>query len=262
MLAPPMIPTEPGTLDVSVVVPVRDEAASLPQLVRELRAALDASGGSWEALFVDDASRDGSGALLGDLARADARLRVVRLARHGGQSAAIAAGLARAHGRAIVTLDADLQNDPADVPRLLAALARADVAHGIRTERRDGARRRLVSAIANAFRRALVGDSIRDIGCSLTAYRRDALAGLPAFVGVHRFLPALCERRGARIVQLAVAHRPRRHGRSKYGVADRLGRGIADVLGVRWLRSRLIAPAVAREAGRVADHEPVHEEAS
>jgi glycosyltransferase involved in cell wall biosynthesis len=143
-------------------------------------------------------------------------------------------------GRVVVTLDADLQNDPADLPRLLAALEGADVVSGIRSNRQDSAVRLLSSRIANAFRRAVLGDPVTDIGCSFKAYRREVLDGLPMFVGVHRFLPALCVFRGARLVEVRLAHRARRLGRSKYGVGNRLWRGLHDLVGVRWLKSRLV----------------------
>ena len=236
-----MISAEAGTLDLSAVVPVHDEHESLEMLIGELRSALDATRQSWEIVLVDDASNDGSADRMRDAVRRDARVRAVTLARRAGQSAAIAAGLARARGRVIVTLDADLQNDPADLPKLLEALAHADVVSGIRAQRQDAASRRLASNVANAVRRAVLGDSVTDIGCSFKAYRREALVGLPAFIGVHRFLPALCQLRGARLAEVAVAHRARRFGVSKYGVTNRLWRGLYDLAGVRWLKSRLVS---------------------
>jgi glycosyltransferase involved in cell wall biosynthesis len=238
-----MLPPDPGTLDLSAIVPVYNEIENLPPLLAELRAALDATGRSWEIILVDDASDDGSAAAINEAAAADTRVRSVPMVRRGGQSAALAAGLARARGRVIVTLDADLQNDPADLPRLLDALGRADVVSGIRADRHDSGVRKLSSRIANATRRVVLGDSVTDIGCSFKAYRREALVGLPAFVGVHRFLPALCEFRGARLIEVPVTHRARRHGVSKYGVSNRLWRGLYDLVGVRWLKSRLISPA-------------------
>jgi len=227
-------------IEISVVIPAYNEAESLPVLLDELRAALDATGRASEIVLVDDGSSDGTAALLAREAARDPRLRPLALGRRAGQSAALAAGLARARGAIIVTLDADLQNDPADLPRILAALAYADVVSGVRRDRRDGWRRRIASRIANAARRAVLGDSITDIGCSFKAYRREALEGLPMFVGVHRFLPALCQFRGARLAEIPLSHRPRRHGSSKYGVGNRLWRGLHDLIGVRWLKSRLI----------------------
>jgi glycosyltransferase involved in cell wall biosynthesis len=242
-----MISPGPGTLDLSAVVPIYNELESLEPLLGELRAALDASGRSWEIVLADDASDDGGIDRMRRAARQDSRVRVVSLRRHAGQSAALVAGIARARGRVIVTLDADLQNDPADLPKLLAALEHAEVASGIRAVRRDSWMRRRSSAVANAVRRAVLGDSITDIGCSFKAYRREALVSLPAFVGVHRFLPALCELRGARLVEVPVSHRPRRFGVSKYGVSNRLGRALYDLFGVRWLKSRLISSEIREE---------------
>ena len=231
----------------SAVVPAYDEAESLPQLVAELRAALESTARTWEIVIVDDGSRDGTGELLAAEAAREPRLRVVRLERNAGQSAALAAGLARARGQVLVTLDADLQNDPADIPALLAALEGADVVSGVRARRHDSWVRLFSSRVANATRRAVLGDSVTDIGCSLKAYRREALEGLPMFVGMHRFLPALCAFRGARVVEVAVSHRPRTRGRSKYGMGNRLWRGIHDLIGVAWLKRRLVRYRVIGE---------------
>jgi len=239
--------TRSEPVEISVVVPAYNEAESLPEFLAELRAALDATGQRAEILIVDDGSDDGTPALLAGERARDPRLRPLRLDPRSGQSAALAAGLARARGAVIVTLDADLQNDPADLPRVLAALKDADVVSGIRTHRRDTWVRLVSSRIANATRRLALGDPITDIGCSFKAYRREALEGLPMFVGVHRFLPALCVFRGARLAQVPLAHRPRRHGVSKYGVHNRLWRGINDLIGVNWLKSRLIRVRLPKE---------------
>jgi glycosyltransferase involved in cell wall biosynthesis len=227
-------------IEVSVVIPAYNEAENLPALLAELRAALDAIGRPAEILLVDDGSTDGTPELLARERGCDPRLVPLTLPARAGQSAAIAAGLERARGAVIVTLDADLQNDPAELPRVLEALKNADVVSGIRAHRRDTRLRRLSSGIANAVRRLALGDTVTDIGCSFKAYRREALAGLPMFTGVHRYLPALCVFRGARLVEIPLAHRPRRHGVSKYGIHNRLWRGLYDLVGVRWLKSRLI----------------------
>ena len=226
--------------EISVVVPAFNEAENLESLFAELHAALAATGRSWELIVVDDGSTDGTAAALADEAARDARIVPVVLEKNAGQSAALAAGLACARGDIVVTLDADLQNDPADLPKLLAALANADVVSGIRARRNDTWVRLVSSRIANATRRAVLGDPVTDIGCSFKAYRREALEGLPMFVGVHRFLPALCVFRGARFAEVELNHRARRHGVSKYGVGNRLWRGLADLNGVLWLRSRLL----------------------
>jgi dolichol-phosphate mannosyltransferase len=240
MLGVPM--SEPTQApEISVVIPAYNEAENLPILLAELRPALAAAGRTWEILLVDDGSTDGTAARIRAEAATEPRIRPVLLAANGGQSAALAAGFAQVRGRIVVTLDADLQNDPADLPRLLAALEQADVVSGIRANRQDSAVRLISSRIANGFRRRVLGDRVTDIGCSFKAYRREALEGLPMFVGVHRFLPALCVFRGARLAEVRLSHRPRRHGVSKYGVGNRLWRGLHDLLGVRWLRSRLVS---------------------
>jgi glycosyltransferase involved in cell wall biosynthesis len=225
---------------ISAVIPAYNERENLPVLLEELRLALDATGSRWEVLLVDDGSTDGSGEWMRAAATQDPRIVPLLLERNVGQSGALAAGLSRARGAIVVTLDADLQNDPADLPRLLAALEKADVVSGVRQARQDGWVRLASSRLANATRRAVLGDPVTDIGCSFKAYRREALEGLPMFVGAHRFLPALCVFRGARFAEVPLSHRPRRHGQSKYGVSNRLWRGLYDLVGVRWLKSRLL----------------------
>jgi dolichol-phosphate mannosyltransferase len=235
-----MNPTAAPPVDLSVVIPAYNEAENLPPLLAELHVALAATGRGWEIVLVDDGSTDGTADWLRGEAARDPRLRPVLLERNSGQSAALAAGIGRARGAVIVTLDADLQNDPADLPRLLAALENADLVSGVRAQRQDTWVRRASSQIANAVRRAVLGDPITDIGCSFKAYRREVLEGLPLFVGVHRFLPALCVFRGARLIEVPLSHRPRRHGVSKYGVGNRLWRGMHDLVGVGWLKVRLL----------------------
>ncbi|HTM58554.1 MAG TPA: glycosyltransferase family 2 protein [Candidatus Udaeobacter sp.] len=231
---------DPATLDLSIVVPAYNEVENLEPLLAEVRAALSQVTGTHEIVLVDDGSSDGTAERIAAEAGRDPAVRAILLEKNGGQSSALAAGLARARGRIIVTLDADLQNDPADLPRVLAALDHADVVSGIRAGRQDGWVRLVSSRIANGTRRMVLKDSVTDIGCSFKAYRREALEDLPMFVGVHRFLPALCSFRGARMVEVRLSHRPRRHGTSKYGVSNRLWRGIRDLIGVAWLKSRLI----------------------
>jgi len=250
--------TSEASPELSIVIPAHDEVESLGPLLAELRTALDRVGRSYEIVLVDDASTDGTGDEIAAASCAEPRIRPVLLARRVGQSGALAAGFAAACGDVIVTLDADLQNDPADLPRVLEALEGADLVSGIRRGRNDGWPRRVSSAIANSVRRAVIGDRVTDIGCSFKAYRREALEGLPMFVGVHRFLPALCVFRGARMVEVELAHRPRRLGRSKYGVSNRLWRGIADLVGVLWLKSRLIRYQVRGESSR-RNRSEVHE---
>jgi len=225
-----------------VVIPVCDERDNLEPLHRELDAALAEL--RVEFVYVDDGSRDGSAEVLAALAKRDDRVRVLRFARNCGQTAALAAGFRAARGEVVATLDADLQNDPADLPRLLAALERADVVNGVRVGRQDSFVRRLSSRIGNGFRNWLTHEDVSDVGCSLRVMRASFLRRAKLYRGMHRFLPTLLRMEGARVIELPVRHRPRRHGRSKYGIANRLFVGVADVLAVRWMQSRRLDPAL------------------
>jgi dolichol-phosphate mannosyltransferase len=221
-----------------VVIPVFEERDNLELLHRELSAALAEVKGGVELIYVDDGSRDGSAEVLLDLAKRDERVRVLRFAENSGQSAAFAAGFQAARGEIVATLDADLQNDPADLPRLLAALHHADVVNGVRLGRRDGLVRRLSSRIGNGFRNWVTRESVTDVGCSLRVMRASYLRRVKLYRGMHRFLPTLLRLEGARVTELPVSHRPRRHGRSKYGIGNRLFVGLADVFAVRWMQKR------------------------
>jgi len=232
----------------SLVIPVYDEDENLALLHGEIHAALDPTGRDYEILYVDDASSDQSPVVLAGLQRADPRVRVVRMQRNSGQSAAFDAGFRLARGGIVVTLDSDLQNDPADIPRLLAELADADVVCGVRTSRRDDWVRRATSRIANSVRNRLTAEHITDVGCSLRAMRAEYLEALPMFHGMHRFLPTLLRLQGAtRIKEIAVYHRPRLHGVAKYGIGNRLWRALADLFAVRWMRKRWIDRRLAVE---------------
>jgi len=224
------------------VIPVYNEIECLPGLVEEIRQALDPTGRSYEVVLVDDGSSDGSSDWLDRAAGADPRLVVVHFARNAGQSAAFAAGFRAAKGEIVVTLDADGQNPPAEIPKLLEALTDGvDIVAGYRATRRDSAWRRVQSRIANAVRNGLSGETIRDTGCSLKAFRRRYLLELPVFNGMHRFLPTLCRLAGARtVVEVPVGHRPRQGGTSKYGMLNRAARAFVDLMGVRWLQRRWI----------------------
>jgi dolichol-phosphate mannosyltransferase len=231
---------------ISVVVPVYDEEPNLAPLVAEIDTAL--AGLDYELLVVDDGSRDATPSTLATLAAGQPRLRALRHDRNYGQSAALATGFAAARGELLVTLDGDLQNDPADAPRLLAELERGfDVVSGVRQRRQDSWVRTVSSRVANAVRRAVLHDGISDVGCSLKAYRTRVVKRLPPFHGMHRFLPALARMEGARITELPVAHRARRFGKSKYNISNRLWRGIADLLGVWWLQRRWVAVGAVEE---------------
>jgi glycosyltransferase involved in cell wall biosynthesis len=224
----------------SVVVPVYDEADNIEPLHREIDAALAGVEGAVEFIYVDDGSRDGSGERLLDVAKRDRRVRVIRFEENQGQSAALDAGFRAVRGELTVTLDADLQNDPADIPRLLEALDRADVVNGVRTGRRDSLVRRISSRVANGFRNWVTRESVTDVGCSLRVMRSSYLRQVKLYRGMHRFLPTLLRMEGATVVEVPVRHRMRRYGRSKYGISNRLFVGIVDVFAVRWMQSRAL----------------------
>ena len=226
--------------EVSIVIPVHNEEENLPILAAEIRAALDGTGRSYEVLWVDDGSTDGSLLALAGIALRDPRARVLRLRRNAGQSAALAAGFRSARGEIVVTLDADLQNDPADIPRLLGELPGWDLVSGVRIRRRDDWVRRLSSRIANGVRNWATGEAVSDVGCSLKAYRAPYLRRVPMFTGMHRFLPTLVRLDGGRIKEVPVNHRPRLHGKTKYSFGNRLFRTLADLFAVRWMQRRWI----------------------
>ncbi len=230
------------TPEVSVVIPVCNEVENIEPLAREVATAL--RGRSFELIFVDDGSDDGTAeAALKVRAAGLPTLRLLRHSFRSGQSAAVHTGVEAARAPWIATLDGDGQNDPADLPMLLAA--RDDPANagvqlfmGNRVTRRDTWLRRLSSRIANGVRAKLLGDGTPDTGCGLKLFRREPFLALPAFDHMHRFLPALFQRAGSRVVSIPVRHRPRVRGRSKYGLHNRLWVGIVDLFGVMWLKAR------------------------
>ncbi|MGH9870442.1 MAG: glycosyltransferase family 2 protein [Candidatus Polarisedimenticolia bacterium] len=223
---------------ISVVVPVFNEQDNIAPLHREIVPVLESLSRPFEIVLVDDGSTDASPARLRELRASDPRVRVVTLVRNAGQTAAMSAGFEAARGEVVVTLDADLQNDPRDIPVLLASLEGHDAAVGWRAERHDTWVRRASSAIANRVRNALSSDDIIDTGCSLKAYRRQALARIRLYNGMHRFLPTLLRMEGFRVCQVRVGHRPRRSGSSKYNIRNRLLPSFVDLLAVRWMKHR------------------------
>ena len=219
--------------NVSVVVPLYNEEQSVAMLQRELADAL--TGVDYEIIFVDDGSQDETVARIA----ADPRTRVLRFEKNAGQSAAIFAGLQAVRSEVAVLIDGDLQNDPADIPRLLAEISRgADLVCGYRAQRKDTLLKRITSRVANFVRSRFTRDGVRDTGCTLKAMRRDCIAALVPFKGMHRFIPALVKGAGYSLVEIPVNHRRRRFGQSKYGLGDRALRATVDMFGVRWLLSR------------------------
>ena len=220
---------------ISVVVPVHDEERSVALLYDELRSALEPLGAPWEAIFVDDGSTDGTFSALTRLHNSEDNVRVVRLRRNFGKAAALVAGFDQAHGEIVVTIDGDLQDDPAEIPCLLAKLDEGfDLVSGWKMHRRDPISRRLLSRIFNRVTSAFSGVRMHDMNCGLKAYRAEVVHGLRLYGELHRFIPVLAHYRGFRIAELPVNHRPREHGRSRYGV-ERYLRGFLDLLTVSFI---------------------------
>jgi dolichol-phosphate mannosyltransferase len=235
-------------MKISVVVPVQNEAENIDALVYEIHQALSALD-AYEMIYVDDGSTDHTGMKLQQLMSKYPALRVLKHQQGCGQSRAIHSGVMAARYEWIATLDGDGQNDPADIPRLVAILPQQQDATlwmlaGYRQHRNDNGWRRLSSLLANTVRRAVLHDSTPDTGCGLKLFRRDKFLCLPYFDHLHRFLPALMQMLGGKVISVAVSHRPRKFGVSKYGTLDRLLVGIVDLLGVLWLKKRHSLPVI------------------
>ncbi|HKR19470.1 MAG TPA: glycosyltransferase family 2 protein [Stellaceae bacterium] len=237
-------------MDLSIVIPVRNEAANIGPLVREIRAALEGRL-DYEVIVVDDGSTDDTVGILRGVKAEFTRLRVLRHARRSGQSAAIRSGVKAARTRWIATLDGDGQNDPADIPRLWELVRSTPTAllmiAGMRQKRRDTAAKRLASRLANRIRARLLEDGTPDTGCGLKLFPRALYLDLPFFDHNHRFLPALALRQGGKVQSVAVNHRARSGGVSNYKVFDRLWVGIVDLIGVLWLKRRAVNPEATEE---------------
>lgn len=228
--------------DISVIIPLHNEADNIPILQQEIFEAL--AGRKYELILVDDGSTDGTAQRI----RHDKNVRVISFSKNCGQSAALLAGMREAKGRCLVLLDGDLQNDPSDIPKMLDEIARGtDLVCGYRQNRQDSEVKKISSLIANAVRSRVIGDGVRDSGCTLKVMRRECVNALIPFRGVHRFLPALIKNAGFKIAEIPVNHRPRRHGVSKYGVGNRALQATVDMLGVLWLQSRRLEVLRSRE---------------
>jgi glycosyltransferase involved in cell wall biosynthesis len=236
-------------VELSLVAPVYNEKDNLVPLYERVREVFGERT-RWELVLVDDGSRDGSTELMKELRRRDARVRCVFFARNCGQTTAMRAGIVHSRAPLVATLDADLQNDPIDLPAMIEKLAWHDAVVGYRLKRNDDFVRRASSRIANAIRNWLSKDSIRDTGCSLKVFRAHAIREVPLhFEGMHRFMPTLLRYYGFQVIEHPVSHHPRRAGVSKYGVMNRAFRAFRDLLVVRWMRSRIRrAPIVAEDS--------------
>jgi len=230
-------------VDLSIVVPIFNEEENIRDLHREVTAALTERGILYELILVDDGSSDGSYSLLKEIAGQDERIKVIRFRRNFGQTAAMAAGFDAASGRVVVPMDGDLQNDPADIPKLLSRIDEGfDVVSGWRKDRKDAfLNRTLPSILANRFISGMTGIRLHDYGCTLKAYRREVLDGINLYGEMHRFVPALVSQIGARVTEIPVGHRPRLRGKSKYGIS-RTMRVILDLMTVKFLLSYSTKP--------------------
>ena len=244
-----MTPERPrgSTPALSLVIPAYNEEPNVEACYRELVGVLEDLGLAFEIIFIDDGSTDGTFAALARLATADPRLRLIRFRENAGQTAALDAGFRAARGAVVVTMDADLQNDPRDISRLLTALDGHDAVCGWRVDRHDQWAKRVASRVANAVRQRLTADGDHDTGCTLKAFRREAVHRLHLYRGMHRFLPALLRLEGFRVTEVPVGHRPRRAGFSKYGNWSRLWAGLADLWAVRWMARRRLAYKIEEE---------------
>ena len=229
-------------VEVSVVVPVYNEAENILPLADEIATAMQRVDRAYEIVFVDDASTDSTWQRIEEARQRHPQIRGLRHQRNSGQSAATWTGIQATHSPLLVTLDGDRQNDPVELPRMFEALQDCDFVCGAREKRRDGLLRRLSSAIARRVRMRVLKSNFCDTGCSFRVFRREALQGIFPFNGLHRFLPVLVEANGKRAKEIPICHRPRTAGKSKYGVWNRLGRGIYDLLAIAWYQKRRIAP--------------------
>ncbi len=232
----------------TLVIPFYNEQGNLLPLARELEQVLDGVI-QWECIWIDDGSTDAGPAEVEELAGSDKRHRILRLRQNSGQSAALLAGFAASRAPLLATLDADGQNNPDALPEMIRLLQGEgfDAVNGYRAKRRDSVIRLASSRIANGCRNAITGRTVRDVGCSLRVFRRECVRHLPPFRGVHRFLPTLFVYAGFRITEVPCRHRARSHGQSKYGIGNRLWVGLADLVGVFWLRKRFACYRIQAE---------------
>jgi dolichol-phosphate mannosyltransferase len=225
-------------IDISVVVPVYNEERNLPILIPKLMEVLNRLSKSYEMIFVDDGSTDRSREILKKEASLHPQIHMLGFRKNCGETAAGAAGLKEARGEVVITIDADLQNDPIDIPRMLEYLKDYDMVTGWRQKRDDSWVKRITSKIANAIRNRLSGETIQDSGCTFRAYKRECLQNLKLFKGMHRFMPTLVKMEGFQVIEIPIAHHPREFGVSKYTTWNRMWRAFVDLLAVKWMKNR------------------------
>lgn len=233
--------------EISIIVPVRDEEENIAPLAEEITGVMEETPWSWECIWVNDGSEDGTESELVKIGARDGRHRSFTHLRNYGQSAALYTGFRESRGEVLITMDGDGQNDPHDIPVLVSRLITGglDMVTGWRKKRSDNAVRKISSIIANGFRNLLTGDRVRDVGCSMRAFRHPCVENVALFNGMHRFLPTLVRMSGfSRIVEVPVNHRPRKSGKTKYGIHNRLWVGIGDTLAIRWMKYRTVLPEI------------------
>jgi len=224
----------------SIVIPVFNEEENLLLLTTELVEVLRTLNKSWEIIFIDDGSTDGSLRVLRELRELFPHIKVIKFKKNYGQTAAFDAGFKVAKGEIIITMDSDLQNDPHDIPKLLDKIADYDAVCGWRHKRNDPLIKRISSRVANSVRNRLSGEAIVDVGCSLKAFRSEYVKKLNLYNGMHRFFPTLIKMEGGRVIEVKVNHRPRKHGSSKYNIRNRILRSFIDLLAVCWMKKRIL----------------------
>jgi dolichol-phosphate mannosyltransferase len=227
-------------IDISVVVPVYNEEENLPVLIPQIAEVLKPLGKTYEMIFVDDGSKDHSRRLLKEMALQYPQIRILGFKKNCGETAAGAAGIKEARGGIVITIDADLQNDPKDIPSMLDFLKEYDMVTGWRQKREDSWVKRITSRMANRIRNSLSGEEIQDSGCTFRAYKRECLQNLKLYKGMHRFIPTLVKMEGYRVIEIPIAHHPRKFGVSKYTTWNRMWRAFIDLLAVKWMKSRHI----------------------
>jgi len=235
-------------MKISIVVPLYNEQGNIRMLYKELKDVLEERGFEYEILFIDDGSKDESLKLLEKIRSNDSLVKVISFRKNYGQSAALKIGFEKSSGDVIVTMDADLQNDPHDIPRLISYIDQGyDLVSGWRKKRQDSFKKRLASKIANSVRSSIIKDEIHDTGCMLKAYRREAIESLRIYKGLHRFLPVLLKIQGAKVIEVEVNHRLRKFGRTKYGIKNRLWKSFIDTFVVLWMKKNYINPQIKEE---------------
>jgi len=236
---------------VSIIIPVKDEGDNILSLADEIAVALETYAWDWECVWVDDGSQDDTLSQLRSLHTREPRHTYVSFDRNHGQTAALLAGFRTARGQLLATLDGDGQNNPADLPAMIERILadQADMVHGVRVQRQDNWLRKLSSRIGNGFRNWLTREQVTDVGCSIRAFRRECVATFPPFEGLHRFFPTLVRMQGWRTVEVPVRHRPRLKGTTKYGIGNRLWKGLLDAFAVRWMQWRQMQYRITEQAG-------------